>query len=197
MGQAAAQGAYAADKIWNITSALDGLAGAQAAVAMAAGWGITLNRTFAGWNAYNAMSPDNRAQFNYNYSKAVCAVLTPILANGAKCAPVACENNIWNICDQNTTTPGATGVAGGYIAQLSQIAKLNCARASTAALTFPYATTAMLTCEVLYPAANFGTYVAPTPSNSSNTTKAPGSSASSVEVGLLAAASVVVAVLAF
>jgi hypothetical protein len=126
------------------------------------------------------------------WAGAVCTAIKGLFTSGATCIPSTCRNVTFNICDGDNGTQGYDSVVAGYVTSLGGLAKVVCGTAGTGGQT-------MTTCDALFPAAaGFGTYVEPptAASNSTNATKAP-SSASIVEVGLLAAASVVVAVLAF
>jgi len=188
----------AADYIYNLTAIADGVPGVQAAIAaVTALYNVNISRSSSGLDQYNGngvntFNSSQRAQFNYAYAKAACAAIKPVLESGAACVKSACRDTVLNICDGDNQTDGYDSQVGGYITSLSKIAKLWCTRDM---LSFNPLTT-WPTCESFFPAAAFGTYVAPTTNSSSNTT-APASAASSVEVGMLAAASVVVAALAF
>jgi hypothetical protein len=185
---------YGTDYIYNLTALADGVAGVAAAVTSLKGdYGVSVNRTAAGIAAYNGMNSTLRAHFNLAYAKAACAAIKPIFESGAACVKANCRNTVLNICDGDDATDGHNSDVGGYIKKLSAIAKLWCTRDSTS---WNPATSVWPTCESFFPSAAFGTYTVPV-SNSSNTTTAPGSAASSIEVGMLAAASVVVSALAF
>jgi len=130
-----------------------------------------------------------------NFATSLCTFLKPILSAGASCASAACANTTWNSCDGDNNTQGYGTYAAAGINAIAGAAKLSCAFGAGG-----FGTGTFYTCEQLLPSSKFGTYVvpptaAPASGNSSNTTLAPGSPASTIELGVLAAASVLVAAL--
>jgi hypothetical protein len=139
--------------------------------------------------SYAAMDAVQTAAYNNLYHEAVCPIMRKELDALTTCIPKACNETTWAYCNNVTYADGIAGAGtdiAKYAVSLSAIMKIVCV--GPVALD---AATNVAKCKALFPASLFGTYVAPvTPT--APPTKGNGTSASSsVEIAVLAAASVV------
>jgi hypothetical protein len=170
--------AYGSNKTSNITAAFAKMPTLVAALAAA-------NYS----TPYAAMNAAQTEAYNNLYHEAVCPVMRKELDALTACIPKACNETTWAYCNNVTYASGIAGAGtdiAKYAVSLSAIMKIVCV--GPVALD---AATNVAKCKALFPASLFGTYVAPvTPT--APPTKGNGTSASSsVEIAVLAAASVV------
>jgi hypothetical protein len=139
---------------------------------------------------FNYMTANNSVTEEYNalYNTAVCGLMTPLMKTLTTCIPSSCNETTWSYCNNQTFD----GQIAGYGSQLTKYAVL----LSSALKVLCYGpsldpATNLAQCKQIFPPGDFGKYTAPvTPPTGAPTKNGTGAS-STVEIAVLAAASLV------
>jgi len=174
-----AEQAYAAvmqNKTSNLTEAFNNIPAFKAAIA--AKWPN-------GVNYDNLTDPTAIEAYNNIYRNTVCPTVRAALDKITSCVPKSCNETTWAYCNNQTSSDqaGIGTLVATYAISIGAAMKTSCLN--------PFDQDGAAKCKVLFPATLFGTYVPPVTTTAAPTVKNGTSASSTVEIAVLAAASLV------